>query len=63
MVVTFLTRYLTEGETNLHFYSGWYILLLLSLRVIRGFIGTKYAQFRYFVKIPSVVLKYVRILV
>ncbi|MFT4807837.1 MAG: hypothetical protein ACJAWT_001220 [Glaciecola sp.] len=22
MVVTILTRYVTEGETNLHFYSG-----------------------------------------
>jgi cytochrome b len=34
MEVAFITSYLTEGETNLHFYSGWYILLLLSLRVI-----------------------------
>jgi cytochrome b len=34
MVVAFLTSYLTEGVTNLHFYSGWYIVLLLSLRVV-----------------------------
>jgi cytochrome b len=46
MVVTFLTSYLTEGETNLHLYSGWYILLLPSLRVIWGFFGTKHARFR-----------------
>jgi cytochrome b len=63
MVIAFLTNYLTEGETNLHFYSGWYILLLLSLRVIWGFFGTKYARFIDFVKPPSEVLKYVRMLV
>jgi cytochrome b len=63
MVTAFLTNYLTEGETNLHFYSGWYILLLLSLRVILGFFGTKHARFIDFVKPPSEVLKYARMLV
>jgi cytochrome b len=34
MDIAFLTSYLTQGETNLHFYLGWYILLLLCLRVV-----------------------------
>jgi cytochrome b len=63
LVVAFLTSYLTEGETNLHFYSGWYIVMLLSLRVIWGFFGTKYARFTDFIQPPSGILKYARKLI
>lgn len=63
LVFAFLISYLTEGETNLHFYSGWYIVSLIALRVIWGFIGTKYARFSEFIKPPSEVINYSRSLI
>jgi len=60
LVIAFTINYLTEGDVNLHFYMGWYIALILMLRVIWGFIGTKHARFIDFVKSPSEVTQYVK---
>lgn len=60
LVIAFLVSYLTEGEYNLHFYSGLYIALLLGLRLIWGFIATRYARFSDFVRPPTEVIAYSR---
>ncbi len=62
LVAAFIVSYLTEGEYNLHFYTGWYIAILLTLRIIWGLIGTKYARFSDFVKPPSDIIQYVKFL-
>jgi len=60
LVAAFIISYLTEGEYNLHFYSGWYIAILLVSRIIWGLIGSKYARFSDFIKPPSDIIQYVK---
>lgn len=61
LVVTFTVCYLTEDDfMNLHIWSGYTIMMLLSLRFIWGFIGTKYAHFSNFVYRPSTVWQYTK---
>lgn len=60
LVVAFIISYLTEGEVYLHFYSGWYILILLGCRVVWGFIGTKHARFIDFIKAPTEIINYAK---
>lgn len=60
LVVAFIISYLSEGEYNVHFYSGWYIAILLTLRVMWGFIGTKHARFVDFIKPPSEIVSYAK---
>lgn len=60
LVIAFVVGYLTEGEVYLHFYAGWYISILLILRLIWGFIGTTHARFRDFIKPPSEIIDYAK---
>lgn len=50
LVLAFVIAYLTEDDfEDLHAYSGYVVLGLISFRVLWGFIGTRYARFSNFV--------------
>lgn len=64
LVALFLTSYLTgEDEHWLHSYSGYAIFVLVSLRILWGFVGSKYARFKEFVHSPSTILGYLKSIV
>jgi cytochrome b len=61
LVVAFAVAYLTEDDfMSLHVYAGYTIAGLISLRVIWGFIGSRYARFGSFVKSPAAVWSYMK---
>lgn len=61
LVLLFITSYISgEQEHWIHSYSGYAIIILVLLRFVWGFIGTKYAQFRNFVKSPTKTVSYVK---
>jgi len=62
LALAFVVAYLTEGEIFLHFYAGYFIAFLLIFRIIWGFIGTKHARFKDFVKTPNTILNYAKAL-
>ncbi len=51
-----------SGETckNLHIYLGYWVICLVLLRIIWGFIGTKHALFYDFLYRPSIIYDYLR---
>jgi cytochrome b len=61
LVTGFAIAYLTgEEESNLHIYSGYVVLGLITFRVVWGFIGTRYARFSDFVCSPQAVAQYLK---
>jgi cytochrome b len=59
LVLLFITAYVTGDEkNNLHLYSGYAILGLIVLRIIWGFIGSKYAKFTNFIYSPTNTINY-----
>lgn len=64
LVLAFTIAYLTgEEESLIHAYSGYYILGLLAIRIIWGFVGTHYARFSQFIYPPAAVIDYMKGLV
>jgi cytochrome b len=61
LVSSFGFSYLTgeEGEMLLHSWSGYFIFLLLIMRMVWGFIGSEYARFSSFLFSPRMSLLYV----
>lgn len=50
LVVAFVSCYMTGDELDLlHAYLGYAVLVLLGVRAIWGFVGTKYARFADFI--------------
>ncbi len=50
LVLAFTIAYLSEDDfEDLHVYSGYVVLGLISFRVLWGFIGTRYARFSNFI--------------
>lgn len=61
LVLAFIIAYLSgEEESAIHIYAGYYILGLLLLRLIWGFIGSKYARFNQFIYSPITMLSYLK---
>ena len=66
LVICFIGAYLTsedEGLSLLHVTLGYTMVFLMTLRIIWGFIGSKYARFSNFVKGPNAVMTYFESLV
>jgi len=64
LVLGFTIAYFTgEEESNLHIYSGYAVLGLITFRILWGFIGTRYARFSNFVCSPKAVRRYLKSLV
>lgn len=64
LVVAFTIGYLSgEEESLLHIYSGYAVLGLVILRLLWGFIGTKYARFTNFIYPPNTVFRYLKSLI
>ncbi|ABC22044.1 cytochrome b/b6 domain-containing protein [Rhodospirillum rubrum] len=61
VVIAFAIAYLSEDDAlTLHTVAGYAIALIVSLRVIWGFIGSPHARFSDFVKRPAEVIAYLR---
>ncbi len=64
LAAAFLLSYVTAGHPRwLHVYSGYFITVLVVLRIIWGFVGPKYARFSNFVKSSREILSYLKDLV
>ena len=59
LVAAFTIAYLTEGDWLLpHVWAGYFIALLIAMRLVWGIIGVRHARFTNFVKPPPVVKAY-----
>jgi cytochrome b len=52
-----------EFEFEIHSYSGYAIFTLVCLRIIWGFVGSKYARFKDFIYSPANVMAYLKSIV
>lgn len=61
LVASFMIAYLTEEDfLTIHTWAGYIIFGLLVIRIIWGFIGTKYARFSDFVYRPKTVIQFLK---
>lgn len=61
LVVAFTVAWLSgEESTSLHVNAGYLVLGLILLRVVWGFIGTRYARFSEFVYRPATVKAFIK---
>lgn len=62
LVMSFAAAWLVspEGNETLHFWAGYAATALVTMRLLWGIIGTRYARFTQFVRSPRVVLRYLR---
>lgn len=61
LVLAFTVAYLTEEDVlSVHILAGYVILGLLSLRLVWGFIGPRYARFSDFTYSPSSIRNYIK---
>lgn len=59
LVLGFITAYLTgdDGET-IHLWAGYTISIILLIRILWGFIGSKHARFKDFLYHPKAIWQY-----
>ena len=61
LVSAFVIAYITEDDfLTIHSWAGYLILALLGIRLIWGFIGTRYARFTDFVYSPSNIKQFLK---
>lgn len=60
LVAAMAYEFLFEAGTKAHIYLGYAILVLVAVRVLWGFIGSRHARFSQFVRGPGAVLAYLR---
>lgn len=64
LVILFITAYVTHALGTdyfiYHLWSGYAMLVLVSFRILWGFIGTHHARFSTFVRNPIATTKYAR---
>lgn len=61
LAAAFFVAYISaEKSETIHTFAGYFILILISLRVIWGFIGSKHARFTDFVTSPQRTLEYLK---
>ncbi len=61
LVLAFIISYVSgEDESDLHIYSGYLVLALISMRVLWGIMGSKYARFSNFLHSKKVVIEYLK---
>ena len=62
MLLSFVGAYVTSqsGMQQTHILIGYFIFLLLIVRIVWGFIGSKHARFSDFVALPSHVWAYLQ---
>ena len=60
LVIAFFTAYITEDDfLTQHTWAGYIVGSVVCVRLLWGFIGTKYARFTDFVKSPAETLRYI----
>jgi cytochrome b len=61
LISAFVIAYITEENLlTVHTWAGYLILLLISIRFVWGFIGTRYARFSDFVYSPGTVIQFLK---
>ena len=61
LVLGFIIAYLTEDDyLTPHVYAGYFIIVLLAIRLIWGLIGTQYARFSDFIYSPSTIKQFIK---
>lgn len=61
LISAFVIAYVTEEDLlTVHAWAGYLILLLISIRFVWGFIGTRYARFSDFVYSPGTVIQFLK---
>lgn len=61
LVSAFIIAFVTEENVlTIHIWAGYLILLLISIRIVWGVIGTQYARFSDFVYPPKVIIYFLK---
>lgn len=62
LVLSFTLAYLSSEDEwlGVHSFAGYTVLLLISLRLIWGLVGTRHARFSDFVKRPAEIKQYLK---
>jgi len=61
LLLAFIIAYITGEDENItHAYAGYVILVLITIRILWGFIGTTHARFSNFMYSPGTTLEYLK---
>lgn len=61
LVLSFIVAYITEDELMTpHIWAGYLIGMLLAVRLLWGFIGSRHARFKDFIYDPAAIVDYVK---
>jgi cytochrome b len=58
VISAFVTNRLGVAYFNYHVWSGYAVIVLVSFRILWGFVGTRHAKFWQFVRGPAATLRY-----
>jgi cytochrome b len=61
LVVAFFVAFVSEEDLlGIHVFAGYLILALLAIRIVWGFVGTRYARFSEFVYRPTTIIAFLK---